>query len=123
MAISTEKFENIKSKIQQFIDEEMIADENSFDLSHKFADHLPFLEEKRNKVREMGLFTPQIPKNHGGLGLSLHQLGQIYEILGQTFYGLYVFNCQAPDAGNMEILMEHGTEYQKENFLNPYYMI
>jgi alkylation response protein AidB-like acyl-CoA dehydrogenase len=119
MAISTEKFENIKSKIQQFIDEEMIADENSFDLSHKFADHLPFLEEKRNKVREMGLFTPQIPKNHGGLGLSLYQLGQIYEILGQTFYGLYVFNCQAPDAGNMEILMEHGTEYQKENFLNP----
>ena len=119
MTISTEKFENIKSKIQQFIDEEMIADENSFDLSHKFADHLPFLEEKRNKVREMGLFTPQIPKNHGGLGLSLYQLGQIYEILGQTFYGLYVFNCQAPDAGNMEILMEHGTEYQKENFLNP----
>ena len=119
MAISTEKFENIKSKIQQFIDEEMIADENSFDLSHKFADHLPFLEEKRNKVREMGLFTPQIPKNHGGLGLSLYQLGQIYEILGQNFYGLYVFNCQAPDAGNMEILMEHGTEYQKENFLNP----
>ena len=119
MAISTEKFENIKSKIQQFIDEEMIADENSFDLSHKFADHLPFLEEKRNKVREMGLFTPQIPKKHGGLGLSLYQLGQIYEILGQTFYGLYVFNCQAPDAGNMEILMEHGTEYQKEIFLNP----
>lgn len=119
MAISTEQFENIKSKIQQFIDEEMIADENSFDLSHKFADHLPLLEEKRNKVREMGLFAPQISKNHGGLGLSLYQLGQIYEILGQTFYGLYVFNCQAPDAGNMEILMEHGTEYQKENFLSP----
>jgi acyl-CoA dehydrogenase len=119
MAISTEKFEDIKSKIQQFIQEEMISDEGAFDINHNFADHLPFLEEKRNKVRKMGLFTPQIPKNHGGLGLSLHQLGQIYEILGQTFYGLYVFNCQAPDAGNMEILMEHGTDYQKETFLNP----
>ncbi|MFL2510743.1 MAG: acyl-CoA dehydrogenase family protein [Candidatus Neomarinimicrobiota bacterium] len=119
MAISTEKFEDIKSKIQQFIKEEMLADESFFDINHKFADYLPFLEEKRNKVREMGLFAPQIPKDHGGLGLSLHQLGQIYEILGQTFYGLYVFNCQAPDAGNMEILMEHGTEYQKETFLNP----
>ncbi len=119
MAISTEKFEDIKSKIQQFIQEEMISDEGAFGINHKFADHLPFLEEKRNKVRKMGLFTPQIPKNHGGLGLSLHQLGQIYEILGQTFYGLYVFNCQAPDAGNMEILMEHGTDYQKETFLNP----
>jgi len=119
MAISTEKFEDIKSKIQQFIQEEMISDEGAFDINHNFADHLPFLEEKRNKVRKMGLFTPQIPKNHGGLGLSLHQLGQIYEILGQTFYGLYVFNCQAPDAGNMEILMEHGTDYQRETFLNP----
>ena len=119
MAISTEKFEDIKSKIQQFIKQEMLADESFFDINHKFADYLPFLEEKRNKVREMGLFAPQIPKDHGGLGLSLHQLGQIYEILGQTFYGLYVFNCQAPDAGNMEILMEHGTEYQKETFLNP----
>jgi len=119
MAISTEKFEDIKSKIQQFIQEEMISDEGVFDINHNFADHLPFLEEKRNKVRKMGLFTPQIPKNHGGLGLSLHQLGQIYEILGQTFYGLYVFNCQAPDAGNMEILIEHGTDYQKETFLNP----
>jgi|TARA_B100001093_G_scaffold518790_1_gene604976 alkylation response protein AidB-like acyl-CoA dehydrogenase len=119
MAISTEKFEDIKSKIQKFIQEEMIVNEVAFDSNHKFADHLPFLEEKRNLVRGMGLFAPQIPKDHGGLGLSLYQLGQIYEILGKTFYGLYVFNCQAPDAGNMEILIEHGTEYQKETFLNP----
>ena len=97
----------------------MIVNEVAFDSNHKFADHLPFLEEKRNLVRGMGLFAPQIPKDHGGLGLSLYQLGQIYEILGKTFYGLYVFNCQAPDAGNMEILIEHGTEYQKETFLNP----
>ena len=62
MAISTEKFEDIKSKIQQFIEQEMIPDEHSLDINHKFADHLPLLEEKRNKVREMGLFTPQIPK-------------------------------------------------------------
>ena len=67
----------------------------------------------------MGLFAPQISKEYGGLGLSLHQLGQIYEILGHAFYGLYVFNCQAPDAGNMEILIEHGTDYQKETFLKP----
>tara|TARA_B000000477_G_scaffold7721_1_gene6124 strand:+ start:411 stop:1607 length:1197 start_codon:yes stop_codon:yes gene_type:complete len=119
MALPNEKFEEIKSKIQNFIDNEMVVHEDNFNINHKFADHLPFLEEKRNKVREMGLFAPQISKEHGGLGLSLHQLGQIYEILGKTFYGLYVFNCQAPDAGNMEILIEHGTDYQKETFLKP----
>ncbi|GIR50102.1 MAG: hypothetical protein CM15mP58_21990 [Burkholderiaceae bacterium] len=42
-------------------------------------------------VREMGLFAPQIPKEHGGLGLSLHQLGQIYEVLGKTFMD-YMFS-------------------------------
>ena len=119
MALPNEKFEEIKSKIQKFIDDEMVVHEDDFNINHKFADHLSFLEEKRNLVRDMGLFAPQIPKEYGGLGLSLHQLGQIYEILGKTFYGLYVFNCQAPDAGNMEILIEHGTDYQKETFLKP----
>ena len=119
MALPKEKFEEIKSKIQKFIDLEMVAHEDDLSFNHKFADHLSFLEEKRNMVRDMGLFAPQIPKEHGGLGLSLHQLGQIYEVLGKTFYGLYVFNCQAPDAGNMEILIEHGTNYQKETFLKP----
>ena len=119
MALPNEKFEEIKSKIQKFVDKEMVPHEQEFSVNHKFADHLSFLEEKRNLVRKMGLFTPQIPKEHGGLGLSLYQLGQIYEILGKTFYGLYVFNCQAPDAGNMEILIEHGTDYQKETFLKP----
>ena len=119
MALPKEKFEEIKLKIQNFIDNEMVVHEEDFNINHKFADHLEFLEEKRNLVREMGLFAPQISKEYGGLGLSLHQLGQIYEILGKTFYGLYVFNCQAPDAGNMEILIEHGSDYQKETFLNP----
>ena len=77
MALPKEKFEEIKSKIQKFIDHEMVDHENDLSFNHKFADHLSFLEEKRNMVREMGLFAPQIPKEHGGLGLSLHQLGQI----------------------------------------------
>ena len=67
----------------------------------------------------MGLWLPQIPKEYGGLGLTLEQHGEISEILGASPYGFYVFNCQAPDAGNMEILIEFGTEEQKEKYLNP----
>ena len=118
MAITDKEFQKIKSTIKDFIKEEMVSEEK-FDVKHTFEEQLPYLEEKRNKVRSLGLFTPQISKEYGGLGLSLHQLGQIYEILGHTFYGLYVFNCQAPDAGNMEILMDHGSDYQKETFLKP----
>ena len=119
MGLAEKDFQEIKAKISSFVHEELVPDESRFNIKHTFADHLPYLEEKRNKVREMGLFSPQIPREYGGLGLSLYQLGQIYEILGNTFYGLYIFNCQAPDAGNMEILIEHGTDLQKENFLKP----
>ena len=118
MAIADKEFQKIKSTIKDFIKEEMVSEEK-FDVQHTFKEHLPYLEEKRDKVRSLGLFTPQIPKEYGGLGLSLYQLGQIYEILGHSFYGLYVFNCQAPDAGNMEILMDHGSDYQKDTFLKP----
>ncbi|HIC82742.1 MAG TPA: acyl-CoA dehydrogenase [Candidatus Marinimicrobia bacterium] len=118
MAITDKEFQKIKSTIKDFIKEEMVSEEK-FDVKQTFEEQLPYLEEKRNKVRSLGLFTPQIPKEYGGLGLSLYQLGQIYEILGHAFYGLYVFNCQAPDAGNMEILMDHGSDYQKETFLKP----
>jgi len=70
-------------------------------------------------VKALGLWLPQIPREHGGLGLSLFEHGLVSQELGQTLIGHYVFNCQAPDSGNMEILIEHGTAEQKERFLAP----
>ena len=55
----------------------------------------------------------------GGMGLSLLELARVGEILGQTPIGHYVFGCQAPDAGNMEVLHQFGTEEQKQNYLHP----
>ena len=65
------------------------------------------------------MWLPQIPKNYGGLGLTNAQHGEVSEILGASPYGHYVFNCQAPDAGNMEILIEFGTKEQKKEYLQP----
>ena len=67
----------------------------------------------------MGFWLPQVSKEYGGLGLSLEQHGEVSEILGASPYGFYVFNCQAPDAGNMEVLIETGTEEQKQQYLYP----
>jgi alkylation response protein AidB-like acyl-CoA dehydrogenase len=53
------------------------------------------------------------------MGLSLYQHGQVSEILGRSLLGHYALNCQAPDAGNMEILIEHATPGQKEEYLVP----
>ena len=80
---------------------------------------LPAIEEKRQKVKELGLWTPQVPEEWGGLGLSLAEFGQISEILGRSPLGLFIFNCNAPDAGNIEVLITQGTEDQQERFLRP----
>jgi alkylation response protein AidB-like acyl-CoA dehydrogenase len=79
----------------------------------------PELEKLRSEVRAMGLFAPHMAKEHGGAGLSLLEFAHLAEELGRSPLGHYVFNCQAPDAGNMEVLAHHGTAAQKERFLKP----
>jgi len=111
-------FKEIKNTIKEFVEKELFSLE-PWILNSSWEEKLPKLNELREKVKKMGLWLPQIPKKYGGLGLTLEQHGEISEILGASPYGFYVFNCQAPDAGNMEILIEFGTKEQKEKYLNP----
>jgi alkylation response protein AidB-like acyl-CoA dehydrogenase len=108
----------ILSTIREFVEEEIVPLERPF-LDQDFDDLWPLLAEKRAKAKALGLWLPQIPMEYGGMGLSLVEHGYVSEILGRTPLGHYVFNCQAPDAGNMEILIEHGAPEQKERFLKP----
>tara|TARA_B110000444_G_scaffold209821_1_gene204880 strand:- start:21623 stop:22804 length:1182 start_codon:yes stop_codon:yes gene_type:complete len=111
-------FEKIKSKITKFVKDELYPLE-PWILNCEWDEKLPKLNELRSKVKNQGLWLPQVSKNYGGLGLSNSEHGEVSEILGASPYGHYVFNCQAPDAGNMEILMEFGTKEQKEKYLQP----
>ncbi len=104
--------------IRNFIRQEIYPLEREF-LKASFRDMLPILEEKRDKARTMGLWAPHVPEAYGGRGLSLLEFAHISEELGRSLLGHYVFNCQPPDVGNMEILMQHGTEQQKEDCLMP----
>lgn len=112
------EFKEIKLKISKFVREELYALE-PWILNCEWNEKLPKLNELRDKVKSQNLWLPQIPREYGGLGLSNTQHGEISEILGASPYGHYVFNCQAPDAGNMEILIECGTNDQKEKYLKP----
>src|ERR1700693_2561408 len=104
--------------VRRFLVDEVYALEQDL-LTRPFRQILPLLAAKRDKVREMGLFTPQVRKDHGGSGLGFMEHALLSEELGRTPLGHYVFNCQAPDAGNMEILQECGTPEQKETGLKP----
>ncbi len=111
-------FKEIKSKIKSFVEDELFPLE-PWILNSEWDEKLPKLNELRDKVKSMRLWLPQISKEYGGLGLTLEQHGEVSEIIGASPYGFYVFNCQAPDAGNMEILIECGSEEQKEQYLQP----
>jgi len=111
-------FEEIKDQIRSFVKEELYSLE-PWILNCEWEEKLPKLNELRDEVKRRGLWLPQVPKEYGGLGLSNAQHGEVSEILGGSPYGHYCFNCQAPDAGNMEILIEFGTEAQKETYLKP----
>lgn len=79
----------------------------------------PALKTIRKELENTGLWLPQIPERVGGQGLSVLEHGLLTEVLGRSPLGHYVANCQAPDAGNMEVLLEYGTEAQQETFLKP----
>lgn len=111
-------FEETLRSVHAFVEKELIPLEISL-RGRDWVEIYPVLNAKRTLVKELGLWTPQIPKSWGGLGLSLWQFGQISAILGQSPYGHFCFNSQAPDAGNMEILIEYGTPEQQEKFLKP----
>jgi acyl-CoA dehydrogenase len=104
--------------IRDFMQGEVYPLERDF-LNASFREMLPVLKEKREKAKAMGLWAPHIPEACGGQGLSLLEFAHISEELGRSPLGHYLFNCQAPDVGNMEILIKHGTDEQKEEYLTP----
>ena len=115
---SEERLQTLLPKIREFIIAEAIPLEQEF-ACRPFRELLPRLTALRQRVKELRLWAPQIPSEHGGLGLTLMEFARVSEELGRTPLGHYLFNCQAPDAGNMEVLMSHGTPEQKETFLAP----
>ena len=114
----SEKMQTILGMIREFMDREVYPLE--LELAHKDPGQvLKAAGEKRQKVKQMGLWLPQIAAEHGGLGLTLMEHGMVSEQLGRSPLGHFLFNCQAPDAGNMEILIHFGTPAQKKKWLEP----
>jgi acyl-CoA dehydrogenase len=113
-----EKTQIIVQMMDEFLKKELYPLEMDMDSS----DYQAFekeLNNKRKKVRQMELWAPNHPKEFGGMGLSLMEHAFVSETLGQSPLGHYVFGCQAPDAGNIEILHKYGTDAQKEKYLKP----
>lgn len=117
-ALSPEALASLLEQYREFVKKELFPIDLDV-VKGPFKSFLPQLKSLREQAKQLGLFAPHLAKSEGGLGLSLVQFAQVSEILGQSPIGHYVFNCAAPDIGNMELLHQFGSTEQKERYLGP----
>jgi len=106
------------AEIRRFVDGELVPLEPLL-LSAQWSSLEAALNDKRQQVQAAGWWAPNLPREAGGSGAGLVELGLISEELGRSPSAHYTFGCQAPDAGNAELLLLHGTEEQKQRYLEP----
>jgi alkylation response protein AidB-like acyl-CoA dehydrogenase len=109
---------DLVSRYQAFLKEYIYPIEKEI-IYGSFKSHLPKLRELRELAKSKGLFTPHLSVDEGGLGLSLPEFARVSEILGTSPLGHYIFNCNAPDIGNMELMHQFASPFLKETFLKP----
>ena len=109
---------DLVSRYQAFLKEYIYPIEKEI-IFGSFKSHLPKLRELRELAKSKCLFTPHLSLDEGGLGLSLHEFARVSEILGTSPLGHYIFNCNAPDIGNMELMHQFASPFLKETFLKP----
>ncbi len=116
-AISDE-LQMLLKKARTFVEQNLYPLEPVF-FEQGFAAVEPKLREQRDKVKQQGMWLPQIAKEHGGMGLSLLEHGLFSAEIGRTPLGHFTFNCQAPDSGNMELLLQYASDEQRARYLQP----
>ncbi|PWC31720.1 acyl-CoA dehydrogenase family protein [Azospirillum sp. TSO22-1] len=114
--------EALRQQLLRFMDEHIYPNESVF-LAHEEGEarwrNPPLLEELKAKARERGLWNLFLPESEYGAGLTNLDYAHLCEIMGRSPAAAEVFNCSAPDTGNMEILARYGSEAQKERWLKP----
>ncbi len=116
--LSSKKLINLLPKIQNFMEEEIFPIEKEV-MKMPFKEVEKILRSKKEKVQDLGLWNPYLSQEFGGPGFTLTEVARIGEVLGQSPLGHFTFNCQAPDAGNIELLMHFGSDDMKQKYLKP----
>ena len=118
----TDKVKDLKTRLNAFMEEHIYPNEGIFIKQVSEGDRwqpVPIVEELKNKAREQGLWNLFLPESEYGAGLTNYEYAPLCEIMGRTPWAPEVFNCSAPDTGNMETLVRYGNEEQKEKWLKP----
>ncbi len=115
----TERVRPLLARVREYVETELIPLEDGFSHTNLGA-IIPILDQKREQVKAAGLWGLHLAKDMGGHGLTLCEFGQISEALAHApFFGHYVFGCQAPDIGNIELLHKFASDALNERYLKP----
>ena len=112
----------LQNKLTNFMNENVYKNEEVFeDQLNKNGRWTipPILEELKEKAKKEGLWNLFLPESDLGAGLKNIEYAPLCEIMGRSPIGAEIFNCSAPDTGNMEVFVRYGTDDQKEKWLKP----
>jgi acyl-CoA dehydrogenase len=119
----SDKTKALIDRVQDFMDEHIYPNEEAFYAQHEALsdrwDVPPMLEELKAKAKEAGLWNLFLPESELGAGLTNLEYAPLCELMGRVMFAPEVFNCSAPDTGNMEVLERYGTDAQKAEWLEP----
>jgi acyl-CoA dehydrogenase len=117
----TDKVKALLTRLRAFMDEHIYPNEKRFYQEIENARWSPtrVIEELKPKARAAGLWNLFLPDDENGAGLTNLEYAPLCEIMGRSVLAPEVFNCSAPDTGNMEVLARYGTPEQKERWLKP----
>ena len=119
----TQKVVDLMDRLNAFMDEHIYPNEEAYREHFKTTDNLwkspPLMDELKEEAKNAGLWNLFLPESAHGAGLTNLEYAPLAEIMGRVFFASEVFNCNAPDTGNMEVIDRYGSEAQKEQWLKP----
>jgi len=114
------ELEEIRAKVRAFVTAEIVPVIEKMEADGVTGrDRITILLDLRKKAHAAGIWLPHMPKEWGGMGLGHVELAMVQAEAAKNRYGPWVFNCQAPDEGNMHTLLHWATEAQAEKYLKP----
>ncbi|WP_028231806.1 acyl-CoA dehydrogenase family protein [Paraburkholderia mimosarum] len=118
----SENVRNLQSRVSAFMEQYVYPNEDRYEREVSEGDRwqpIALIEELKARAKEQGLWNLFLPDSQYGAGLTNAEYAQLCEIMGRVLWASEVFNCSAPDTGNMEVLVRYGTDAQKKAWLEP----
>ncbi len=120
----TDKTKELIHRVKDFMDQHIYPNESTYDEQLAgFGENrwqvIPIIEELKKKAKAQGLWNFFLPDSELGAGLSNLEYAPLAEEMGKVPWASEVFNCSAPDTGNMEVLDRYGSDEQKERWMKP----